>query len=372
MSNKKVTDLNPYTATEISQSGGVDLFIITDLANQETKKITAYELGNYTKTFIPPYTGSNTGSYTGSFSGSLFGTASYANSALSASYLINQPSGSSGANVGAFGIGVYKQVSAGVLQFKNLNSGQNITLVNDLANDVITINAASTLTTPGGAQYSIQYNAPGSVFGGNSGFTYTPSILGSTPVLSVNGNITGNIFTSTIGSGQTGFVGTASYANNANAASTAVTASFATTAANAVTASYVQATNGVLSSYSLVYTTLEQGGTSASQVMSITVTPKTPTSKFLINVNLCLSTRITNQGTATAGLYKDTTALLPAYINVVNPVNLAFAIWPLTYIDTATDLSPRTYNIKLSASGGGNWQTNAGGTSTMTILEINY
>ena len=377
MPNKKVTDLNSYSATEISQSGGIDLFIITDVANQETKKITAYEFATYAKTFIPPYTGSFSGSYTGSFSGSFIGTASAAITALSASYLINAPSGSSGENVGTTGIGVYKQLYNGVLQFKNLNPGQNISLVNDVTNNVITINASDVSTNPGGPQYAVQYNAPGSVFSGDSGFTYTPSIFNSTPLLSINGNISATLFTATIGANQIGFVGSASYALNAGNSTAAVSSSYALSASNAATASYVSgATTGVLSSYSVVYATLEQGAsTTPTQLseFSITITPKTATSKFIINLGICLSTAYANKGTAIASLYKDSTPLLPNFIYSTQPlVGMTYMLWPANFIDTATDLSPRTYNIRVHSINGGTWLTNAGGKSTMTILEVNY
>ena len=47
MSSKKITDLTSYSATELSASNGVDLFFVTDLAHQETKKITGAELSKY-------------------------------------------------------------------------------------------------------------------------------------------------------------------------------------------------------------------------------------------------------------------------------------------------------------------------------------
>lgn len=89
MSNKKITDLTEYTSSQVKS---YDLLFITDIDNQETKKIKALELGNY----IHGISGSRyrTGSFTGSFIGIattashlLYPNNSTASNALTASYV---------------------------------------------------------------------------------------------------------------------------------------------------------------------------------------------------------------------------------------------------------------------------------------------
>jgi len=120
MSNKKITDLNAYTSSQVKS---YDLFFVTDIDNQETKKIDAANLANFVSNLSASST--RTGSFTGSFngittnalnllySGQPNGTASYAiyasNSfasvsssyALTASYALN--GGSGGSNTGVNG-----------------------------------------------------------------------------------------------------------------------------------------------------------------------------------------------------------------------------------------------------------------------------
>jgi len=70
MANKKITDLNAYSASQVQP---IDLLFITDIAQQETKKITAEDLADY----VMGVSGSQL--RTGSFTGSFYGVASQAN-----------------------------------------------------------------------------------------------------------------------------------------------------------------------------------------------------------------------------------------------------------------------------------------------------
>jgi hypothetical protein len=76
MSNKKITDLASYTSNQVQPT---DLLFITDIAHQETKKITAADLANYGAGYVNYRTGSYSGSLMGVVTGSLYGTASWAN-----------------------------------------------------------------------------------------------------------------------------------------------------------------------------------------------------------------------------------------------------------------------------------------------------
>ena len=121
MANKKITDLNEYTSSQVKS---YDLFFVTDIDNQETKKIDAANLTNYA--FNTSGSALRTGSFTGSFSGIATnalnllysgqpnGTASYAISAsnslnsvsssyaLTASYALNGGTGGGGGVNGTF------------------------------------------------------------------------------------------------------------------------------------------------------------------------------------------------------------------------------------------------------------------------------
>lgn len=102
MANKKITDLTALTTPD-----GADLLIIDDVSVTETKKIT---FANLTSVFAT--TGSNTYAgnqtvngfvsaslgFTGSFKGNLDGNASTANTALTASYVLNAVSASFATN----------------------------------------------------------------------------------------------------------------------------------------------------------------------------------------------------------------------------------------------------------------------------------
>ena len=77
MSNKKITDLASYSASQVNP---YDLLFITDIDHQETKNITATELAAYGDLIYGA-------SYkTGSFSGSFYGTASYVSTTANLNY----------------------------------------------------------------------------------------------------------------------------------------------------------------------------------------------------------------------------------------------------------------------------------------------
>lgn len=383
--SKKITDLADYTNLQVQPD---DLLFITDIAAQETKKITAFDLADYviiaksSSIFNGNYIGNFTGSFTGSFRGSLIGTSSWASNAVTASYALSGGSGggsgevNTASNIGTTGFGLFKQKSGVDLQFKNLVPGNNISFTENLSQNIITIDASSTLTSPGGPTSAIQFNSPGGVFGGNANLSWDTV---NNNKLTVTGNITSTTFTSSV-TNAVGYFGTASYANNALTSSYSPTSSYSVNSTTAATASYFAGTGAILSAHHVLYSTPQSGtGTGYTNTgLSITITPKSTNSKFLINVSIVLSSG-TATGTGVAALYKDSTALIDPF-SMVELTNADANPQSTTYLDVATDLSPRTYVVKVrSSETSGTWYTNRSSayptdyyaTSSMTILEIN-
>ena len=379
MSNsKKITDLAAYTDSQVQSN---DLLFITDIAAQETKKITAIDIADYAfnAKSASIFNGNYTGSFTGSFTGSLLGTSSWATNALTAAYAAS--GGGSGesntaSNIGTSGLGFFKQKSGVDLQFKNIVGGTNCSLSENLTENTITVNLTSTTTSPGGPVGSIQFNSPGSQFGGNSNISWDTT---NNDRLTVIGGINSTSFTSSL-SNAVGYFGTASYSTRSDNANNSISSSFSSISQTAATASYFAGTGAVLSANSVQYYT-KQSGTGTSWVdtgLSITITPKSINSKFLINTSIILANGDA-VGNAVAGLYKDSTPLLEQFASV-NLTVFDASPQTTTYLDTAGSLSSRTYVVKVKGSeASATWYTNQSfgyptsywATSSMTILEFN-
>ena len=207
MSNsKKITELTSYTAAEVQST---DPLFITDLTNQETKKITSLDFATYAITaksssiYNGNYNGTFTGSFSGSYVGNLTGTASYATTASYA--LSGGTGGSSGevntaSNIGTSGIGLFKQKSGVDLQFKNLVAGTSVGLTENVTDNTIQINLTST-ESPGGPSGAIQFNGPGSVFDGNANLSWDTT---NNNRLTVVGGVSATSFTSSITNAKIG------------------------------------------------------------------------------------------------------------------------------------------------------------------------
>lgn len=382
MSNsKKITDLAAYTDTQVQSD---DLLFITDIAAQETKKITAIDIADYVisaksaSIYNNNYNGTFTGSFNGNLKGNTTGTSSWANNAITAAYA--ESGGGSGevntaSNIGTNGFGLFKQKSGVDLQFKNIVGGTNCSLNENLTDNTIVIDITST-ETPGGNAGNIQFNSLTSTFDGNSNLSWD---LTNNNRLTVIGSINSTSFTSSI-SNAVGYFGTASYSTNTLTSSYAQTSSYALTASNAQTSSYFAGIGSILSVNSVQYYT-KQSGTGTSLIdtgLSITITPKSINSKFLINASLILSNGAAS-GNAVAGLYKNSTPLIQQFTSI-NLTAFDAAPQSTTYLDAASDLSSRTYVVKVKGDDvTSTWYTNQSSgypvlywaTSSMTILEIN-
>jgi hypothetical protein len=240
MSNsKKITDLAAYTNSQVQSN---DLLFITDIAAQETKKITAIDIADYAfnAKSASIFNGNYTGSFTGSFTGSLLGTSSWAVNALTAAYAANSSGESNTAsNTGSYGYGLYSDKVGVDLRFKKITSGDNVIIVPDTGDaNVLKISAISTLTSPGGATGNVQFNSNAGTFGGNSNLSWDTT---NNNKLTVGGNVSSTTFSSSV-TNAVGYFGTASFSvssSNARSASFATSASFVTSASYAVTASYI-------------------------------------------------------------------------------------------------------------------------------------
>jgi len=380
MSNSKIiTDLASYTDSQVQSN---DLLFITDIAAQETKKITAIDIADYAfnAKSASIFNGNYTGSFTGSFTGSLLGTSSWAINALTAAYASS--GGGSGesntaSNIGTSGVGLFKQKSGVDLQFKNISAGSNVFLTDDTVNNALQINLTSTLTSPGGATGNVQFNAPGNQFGGNSNLSWDTT---NNNKLTVGGNVSSTTFSSSV-TNAVGYFGTASFSvssSNAISSSYALSSSYSLSSSNAITASYISTPNGILSVYSEVVATATTTAVvyptfySGSGAISKTVTPKAATSKFLITVSAPI---LVGNGTGWgwASLFKDNTILVDRFVWSDNSITYGGTT---TYVDTATDLSTRTYSVKYTTSNGDTININFGGSygvipSSLSLLELN-
>ena len=249
--SKKITDLAAYTDTQVQSN---DLLFITDVANQETKKITAIDVADYVISAKSSsiYNGNYTGSFTGSFTGSLFGTSSWSNKSISASFADKSTTASyalvsnadlsaiNGTNLGSYGEGVFKQKSGNTFQFKRIGQGNNIIVgLDPTDSDVITI-TANIGTTPGGSAGQVQFVSNANTFAGNSNFTWDVT---NNNKLTVVGGINSTSFTSSL-SNQVGYLGTSSYSvsssnsTNASFANNSISSSYALTSSNSFSSSY--------------------------------------------------------------------------------------------------------------------------------------
>ena len=380
MSNsKKITDLASYTDSQVQSN---DLLFITDIAAQETKKITAIDIADYAfnAKSASIFNGNYTGSFTGSFTGSLLGTSSWATNALTAAYAAS--GGGSGesntaSNVGSTGVGLFKQKSGVDLQFKNISAGSNVFLTDDTVNNALQINLTSTLTSPGGATGNVQFNSNAGTFGGNSNLSWDTTTNNK---LTVAGNVSSTTFSSSV-TNAVGYYGTASFSvssSNALSSSYSLSSSYALSSSHAVTASYISTPNGILSVYSEVVTTATTTNVRLSVApyyftgISKTLTPKSTTSKFLITVSAPILVG-TGTGWGWASLFKDNTILVDRFVWSDNGFT---AGGTTTYVDTATDLSTRTYSVKYTTDSGDTIYINFGYAygvipSSLSILEIN-
>jgi len=348
-------------------------------AAQETKKITSIDLADYviSAKSASIYNGNYNGTFTGSFKGDLNGTSSWAINALTAAYAANSSGESNTAsNVGTSGVGFFKQKSGVDLQFKNIVAGTNCSLSENLTENTITVNLTSTTTSPGGPVGSVQFNVPGSQFGGNSNLSWDTT---NNDRFTVIGGINSTTFTSSV-LNAVGYLGTASYSTRSDNANNSISSSFSSKSQTAETASYFAGTGAVLSANSIQYNT-KQSGTGTSWVdtgLSITITPKSVNSKLLINTSIVLANGDAT-GNAIAGLFKDSTPLLEQFASV-NLTVFDASPQTTTYLDVAGSLSARTYVVKVKGSEAtATWYTNQSSgyptlywaTSSMTILEFN-
>ena len=231
MSNsKKITDLAAYTDSQVQSN---DLLFITDIAAQETKKITAIDIADYAfnaksaSIFNGNYTGSFTGSFSGSFTGNLTGTSSWATNALVADSVTGGTGeANTASNTGSYGYGLVSNKVGVDLRFKQIGAGNNINIDLDTGDaNVLKISALSTLTSPGGATGNVQFNSNAGTFGGNSNLSWDTTTNNK---LTVAGNVYSTNFSSSI-TNAVGYFGTASFAissSNAISSSYALSSSY--------------------------------------------------------------------------------------------------------------------------------------------------
>jgi hypothetical protein len=130
-----------------------------------------------------------------------------------------------------------------------------------------------------------------------------------------------------------------------------------------------------LKSYSVSDSLFKSGKGLADTGLSITLTPQSTTSKFLINISLILSNG-TKSGSATGSLYKNGNVLLNNFC-IVDGTNLDSMPYGVTFIDSVTTTASVTYLVKINGDiTSAEWFLNQSSdgtnksTSSMTIMEF--
>ena len=361
-----------------------------------------------------------TGSYSGSFTGSFIGVAS---GSFSGSYwgkVISKNTVASGSFSGSYWGKVVSKNTVASGSFSGSHWGslvsKNTKATGSFRGSIVSTNTIASGSFSGsywGSIASKNTKATGSFNGnvrGNLSGSFSGSVLSKNTKAtgSFNGNVRGNLsgsfsgsmyskFAKLSGSFSGSFSGTVkgknslitgsfrgvdnitNFKNTGKKVSFNGTASYAVSSSYALTSSYLSR-GSILSVYSVQYSNKQFGvGTSWFDTgLSITITPKSPTSKFLINASIVLGNG-NSSGNTVAGLYKDSTSLIDQFASV-NLTTFDASPQSATYIDTATDLSSRTYVVKVKGTDAGTtWYTNRSeysavlfyGTSSMTILELN-
>jgi len=303
-----------------------------------------------------------TGSYSGSFTGSFVGVAS---GSFSGSYwgkVISKNTVASGSFSGSYWGKVVSKNTVASGSFSGSHWGS-----------LVSKNTKATGSFNGNIKGNISGSLSGSIYSkfarlsGSFSGSFDGRVKGKNSLITGSFRGVDNI-TNFKGTGKkVSFNGTSSYA---------VSSSYAL---NSSTSSYLSK-GSILSVYSVQYSNKQFGtGTTWFDTgLSITITPKTSTSKFLINASIVLGNG-NSSGNTVVGLYKDSTSLIDPFASV-NLTTFDASPQSTTYIDTATDLSSRTYVVKVKGSDSGTiWYTNRSeysdtlfyGISSMTILELN-
>lgn len=239
MSSKIITDLTSYTAAELSASNGVDLFFVTDLEHQETKKITGAELAAFA--IQQPGITYNNGAITAvEFSSSknpvgFYGTSSWSRNTISASYALTasyaeNQSTVTATSVGALSYGVVENGIGPNLTFRGIKGTGSVTVTRESSTNNLVIDVPNILSAAGPLN-AVQFNYPNGVFNGDANFVYNPVNGPASASVIVNGIVSAGHFSSSLV--PVGYYGTASWARNANSSSYSLSGSYALTASYA-------------------------------------------------------------------------------------------------------------------------------------------
>jgi len=358
--NVSVSPIKVSQLVRYSNLDGGDLLLTVEsgsslLSRRSTINDLKNSLGRLTGSYSGSFTGSFVGVASGSFSGSYWGKVISKNTVASGSF--------SGSYWGSI-------ISKNTKATGSFNGNVRGNLSGSFSGSILSKNTKATGSFNG--------NVRGNLSGSFSGSMYSKfAKLSGSFSGSFNGTVKGK--NSLITGSFRGIDNITNFKNTGKKVSFNGTASYAVSSSYALTSSYLSK-GSILSVYSVQYSNKQFGtGTTWFDTgLSITITPKSSTSKFLINASIVLGNG-NSSGNTVAGLYKDSTSLIDPFASV-NLTTFDASPQSTTYIDTATDLSPRTYVVKVKGSQSNTtWYTNQSegfgnlyyGTSSMTIMELN-
>lgn len=369
MANKRVSELSPITAAELSMA---DLLLLADVTAHESKKLT---LQDFTTFLLDG----------GNITASLYGTASWATWAVNA---LNAPTQAS-ASYAATASWAWRSITSSlalnaVSASYSLSGSYVISASYALSSSVQTIyssafadiakSASYLIYTPGVSNGTASY----AMYTLSSSYALSSSInISSSYATVANSSVTSSylLYDGSLPNGTASYSLSASYANSASHAIQADIAYFSSFSNGSVTAD-----NGVFGRYSAIAYTIQAntGSTEASPIdvtdSTITVTTSKSSGIYLINMSIAVG------GVTGVSLWRSSSAGDSALIKTIGITSSSISsVWTITatYLDSPSLLSgatiyyrARVYNNSGSYYVNRSFDNTKFGTSSISVIEF--